>query len=495
MFKRIFVKDIDNWKYWLTIAIIIKVLFFIFNYTQKLPESDGNIIYAVAGDTWHYIAPIENFIKGGGYSPDFRMPGYGAVYLLFRLILAEGAALNALVLAQLFLASVSVYFLALSAYHIFESKALFYGTFYAYLFSTFTSIFDIFLVPESLMTSSLIFALFYFVKGINERKVTALFLSGALLTWCVFLKPVALPLFGLYVFILSFLWIKKHRFGYLKTLKAIALFLVCFLLIDGAWVIRNYKVYGKVIPLQKRLRYADFDDDKILVNIMDFLKSWGGDFTWWDPKAEINWFGYLENSKNIREQIGDIHLPAYIYTSKFNYSSLLKVKEYIGLSRDKNLPNSEQDKFRQLAAEELDKYTLSIRKEKPHIYYIYAPLRRLKKFLFQSGTYNLFKKTYRELNMAELAFKLSMSMLYLFVVIGGLIGMTALFLKNYTINLKFLLAAITLYLIVIFPFVFRLCENRYLILAYPFMLMCAVYSVKASIPAVYFELLVRRNGK
>ena len=97
--------------------------------------------------------------------------------------------------------------------------------------------------------------------------------------------------------------------------------------------------------------------------------------------------------------------------------------------------------------------------------------------------------------MAELAFKLSMSMLYLFVVIGGLIGMTALFLKNYTINLKFLLAAITLYLIVIFPFVFRLCENRYLILAYPFMLMCAVYSVKASIPAVYFELLVRRNGK
>jgi len=46
MFKRIFVKDIDNWKYWLTIAIIIKVLFFIFNYTQKLPESDGNIIYA-----------------------------------------------------------------------------------------------------------------------------------------------------------------------------------------------------------------------------------------------------------------------------------------------------------------------------------------------------------------------------------------------------------------------------------------------------------------
>ena len=79
--------------------------------------------------------------------------------------------------------------------------------------------------------------------------------------------------------------------------------------------------------------------------------------------------------------------------------------------------------------------------------------------------------------MAELAFKLLMSVVYLFVVIGGLIGAVILFLKNYTINLKFLIAAVALYFIVIFPFALRMCENRYLIPGYPFMLVCAVYSV------------------
>ena len=117
----------------------------------------------------------------------------------------------------------------------------------------------------------------------------------------------------------------------------------------------------------------------------------------------------------------------------------------------------------------------SIKKEKPWVYYAYAPLSIFRKSFFHSGTYNLFNKTYVELTVTELIFKILMSLMYLFVVIGGLAGILMLFFKNYMINSKLLIAAISLYCSVIYPFVFRYADLRYFSPAYPFMLVCALY--------------------
>lgn len=475
MLKKIFLQDINNYKYWIIAAIIIKAVFFSFMLSQGAQYRVPGAIYLGKGDSFSYIDPIDNLIENKGYFPDHRMPGYGAIYFLFRLISSKIPALNLLVMLQLILSAASVYFLALTARDIFKSDTLFYASFYAYLFSTYTSIFDASILTESLATSSLIFSLFYFVKAAGRFTYTSLFLSGLFMAWCVFLKAVCLPLLGLFLFMLLIFCARDYKFVFSKTLKAALSFLIVFLVIEGAWIVRNHKVYGRIIPLQKSIDYSHSREDALKTNLFDFVTSWGGDITWWNPKAEINWFEYIDNNENIRSQIKDIRIPSYIYTSEFSHAGLLLTKDYMSFSKDEALPKDEQDRFRRLATERLKAHRLSIKRERPFVYYVYAPLKSFMKFFFHSGTYNLFNKVYTELNIIELLFKLSMSLVYVFVVICGLSGIITLVLKNYAINNKLLIAFIPLYFSTVYPFLFRYYEYRYSVPAYPFMLVCALY--------------------
>lgn len=475
MFKKIFLQGPDRYSYWIIIAIIVKALFFYFNISENIPDRKPGVIYKKGGDTGSYIEPIENFIKKGTYSPDFRMPGYGISYLLFRLIFSNLASLNLLALLQLFLSSISVYILALLVKDIFGSDKWFYASFYLYLFSTFVSIWDIYILTESFAVSGLIFSVFYFVRAMKNFNYASLCLSGLFLTWVVFLRPVSLVLFCLFISILLVVWIRDYRYTYSRIFKGIIVFLMAFLLIDGLWSTRNYKIYKRWIPLQRSITYPEDEKDVLFMSLMPFLQSWGGNIFWWNPKAEINWFEYKHNSPMIRKQIKDIQFPQYIYTSKFNYQDLLDVKDYIARSKDETISKDERDKYTRLTVERLDKYTDSIRKEKPWVYYVYAPLNLFRKFLFHSGTYNLFNRAYTELNLMELMFKVLMSMVYLFVVIAGLGGALILFFKNYTVNGKLLIAAISLYCTIIYPLGFRYAELRYFAPAYPFMLICGLY--------------------
>ena len=473
--QRIFLKDINNYWYWIILVVIIKALFFIFMLSQHVSSTEAGVMYIKGGDTYSYITPVENLISNGMYSPDFRMPGYGALYFLFRLLTFSAGALNLLALTQLFLGALSVYFLALIARDIFEREDLFYMIFYGYLLSTYTSIFDIVILTESLAVSTLIFAVFCFVRGVDKNNNALLFLSGCFLTWCIFLRPFHLPLIGLFIIVLLLLILRSADYSRIKAAKAIIIFLLPFLLIDGAWVARNYKFYGRIIPLQKSTNYSESEKDIILMSLWEFLKSWGGDYVHWNPKAEITWFDYESNVGSIKKQEKDVEFPKYIYTSKFNYDSLVNVKKYIAFSKDESLPAGERIKFRQLAADKLHEYADSIKEEKPYLYYVYAPLQLFKKFLFHSGTYNLFNKTVKELNIIELLFKFLMTLIYLFAIVAGLLGITVLFFKEYRINNKFLVAAIPLYVILFFSIVFRGIEYRYFATAYPFMLICAFY--------------------
>lgn len=488
MFKRIFLQDTDNYKYWIIIAIIVKALFFFFAISENRAVTDTNIIHVTAGDSRTYIEPIENFIKEGNYYPDYRMPGYGIIYLLFRLIFPRVASLNLLVLLQLFLSAISVYVLALTCKEVFKSSRFFYASFYAYLLSTYVSIFDIYILTESFAVSFLIFSVFYFVKAVNKFNYTALFLSGVFLAWCIFLRPVSFLLLAIFIFILAVVWIRNYRYSFSRILKGILIFLLAFLLIDGMWTARNYKIYGEFIPLQKKIVYKEYENDPILRGLFWFGKTWGGDFSWWNPNAEINWFEHKDNSQNIKNQIKDALFPKCIYTSKFNYQSLLTVKDYIRLSKDNTLQEDERNKYALLAAERLNEYTDSIKKEKPFVYYIYAPLRFFRKFLFHSGTYNLLNKPHTDANIIKLIFKILMSLVYLLVVIGGLLGILILCLKNYMINNRLLIAILALYFSTIFPFFFRYCEYRFFAPGYPFMLVCAIYFITL----VYDRLKLRR---
>ena len=193
----------SNWKLWFVLALLVKTAVFIFKIKEPGPNfTDFPESFALAGgDARSYIDPIENLLANGSYFNDYRMPGYGWLHYLLRLMLPLGNALNAMAIIQLLLSSLSVYVLALIARRLFKSDTYFYVCFFLYAISTYVSLYDYQILTESLCASSLIFSVYLLITAETNAR---LFFSGVLLTWSIFLRPIVAPvllLFGVYALI------------------------------------------------------------------------------------------------------------------------------------------------------------------------------------------------------------------------------------------------------------------------------------------------------
>jgi hypothetical protein len=132
-----------NWPVWLTVALVIKSVFFIISLNQGYePHSDARMA-ARTGDSRSYTDPIDHLVEAGSYDPDYRMPGYGAAYALLRVFAARRLALDLLVVVQLFVDVLAVYALALAVLGITRSRVGFLLTFALYCAASTISGFNI----------------------------------------------------------------------------------------------------------------------------------------------------------------------------------------------------------------------------------------------------------------------------------------------------------------------------------------------------------------
>lgn len=462
-----------NWIFWIVIILFIKSYFFL--YKVSIEESNfSNIHYTETfaregGDTLSYFEPIESVLTNGNYFEDFRMPGYGWLYWILRLFLSVAISLNTLVIIQLILSVISVYILAKISYLIFKKESYFYLTIVLYAISTFVSLYDHVLLTESFCTSSLIFSLYFLLK--SKQSANYLLLAGLFLTWCIFLKPVMAPLliwFALYILIKD----GKIRLSISKyNWKQVLLFLIPFIMIDGAWIFRNYGLYKRIIPLTKSIYYTGIEGS-YLGSLFQFMNSYGGSIVNWEPGSDISFF--LPTPDYIKKKI-KVTPPSYIYTSKFNYDSLVVVKELISnivnpkISKDKKRKNEIE------VITKLNVYTKSIKDEKPFLFYVLSRVKVLKTFFVHSGTYNLFLKASFELNTLEWLFKVFYSLLYAIVIIGGCIGSFYLIIKGFKNIDYILISSIGIYIALVFPVLLKMDEFRYFVPGYPLFLLGCVY--------------------
>jgi hypothetical protein len=472
-----FLRDPYKWQFWIFLAFFFKSIIFIFLiYRQDLSPLPG-FRGVIAGDTYTYFSPIDNLITHGAYSPDFRMPGYGLLYFPFAFLFSKTIAYTIIIVLQFIAASLSVYCLAIIAYNIFKSKAMFYLTFYLFAISTYTSLFDTTLLTESFTCSFLIFSVFFLLKALHNRSKTYINLvfSGVFLTEVFFLRPIFAPLFLIFcVLILVFFY--RNKSG--KLMPKLLAFLLPLILIDGAWTTRNYLKHDKFIPATSFYypRIANSYD----LPLYTLVSSWGGANQYWEPDAEIRWFG-VEDGLPPELHNRSVSLPDYIYTSKFNYDSLLALKKQLSIyiSNESN-PNADSVKMKSLLATIRTKcffYANSIKTEKPFLYYIKAPIMRTKHFLVHSGTYNLFVTLTSQLNTVQYCVKILYSLFYLFIIGFGAIGILILFRQSILVTPVIMITAIVVYTIVIHPVVLGVCEKRYFVPAYPFMLIFAAYTI------------------
>jgi hypothetical protein len=480
LLTKFFLRSPSHWQFWVVFAFLCKGLIFLFlicrNDLSTLPGFRG----VIGGDTPSYFQPIDDLIAYGNYTPDFRMPGYGILYIPFAFFFSKCISYNCIIICQFVVASLTVYPLALIAKGLFKSNRLFYLTFYLFAISTYTNLFDSTLYTESFTTSFLILAVFYFLKAIQqESKINLhLFISGLLLTEVIFLRPVFMPVILLFSIVLLVYYFKHKTFK--KPFLKLLLLLSPFLFFEGAWIARNYIKHDKFLPTTTSNGYPGVADS-YYPPLYTFVRSWGGSDQTGEPMAEIRWFGLHDvlppQLHNVK-----VSLPNDIYTSKFNYDSLLVLRnqltEYIsGEDKPSTVHSQKRETLLATIRAKCLLYAASVKNERPFLYYFKAPLKRTKAFLVHSGTPNLFLTLTPQLGPVSYIIKVFYSLLYLGIISLGIIGILLLSMESLRLNPVVLITGLVIYTIIIHPIILGTCEKRFFVPAYPFMLVCAVFAL------------------
>lgn len=456
--------------FWIAVALFIKVSFFVYFNLDVMPSDIGaGTLYECGGDCSSYIGPIENWISNGAYAPDFRLPGYGAIYLVFRAIFNPVGAMNCLVLVQLLFSGVSTYVLARLSSRVFpQSLAVFHGVFLTYALSTYVSVYDRQILTESLMTAASIIGVGLLVLDPpSSIPLRGPLLAGAFLSWAVFLRPVALPLIFLGAI---FLWVSECHSGEAKArrTKAIVALLLPFVLTSAAWGIRSWRVHrtsSAVVPT-----VISPGVEPLWGALIRFHQSWGGNFVYWDPAADIHWFGYVSEDwePTFTPVVKDP--PSWVSTPEFGRDELLSIRDSTLIACNKDIPAEKRAEHRDIAVKRLDVFSEALKRDRPFVYYVLAPIRATFGLLATSGSYILFRRPFAALDLPDRIIKVFMSGLYVFVVVFGLAG---IFFRPSRSPAWVFVAAIPLYIIGVHGVYFRFTENRYVVPAYPFLLIFA----------------------
>ena len=496
-FKRFFLRNPTNYIFWISLAFLIKGLV-PFLLLLKGHRTDPHLLsFGFIGDTPSYTDPIESLLANGNYSPDHRLPGYGAIYFLLRLLFSYNTTYNTIIIVQLIVSSLSVYCLALLFRLVSKSDTIFFLAFYFFLVSSYSNYYDICLMTEPLCSAFLIFGTWYFALYFQKQHIKHLFFSGLFLAWAMFLRPVFAFVLFAYGFIFLIHSIKNRR-NFIKPIFAFAL--TC-ILVDGAWIARNYKVHHAFVPLTNGIYYP-YIGDSYMSHTVEFVQSWGGAVDLPDPHSAISWFGGIlfPGEPDTKEYTYD-SIPDNIYTSKFNKDSLYllrsKVKAFMALQKpavDSFYKSTNKDWFKAFAIlykplkpvsaaaailqndidTRFDKYKNSIKKEKPFLYYVEAPTVLLRKFLFENNADYFKRGQIPGLGKFMVYFY---HFYYLFLLILGITGIILLAWQGIRNNILLLvLCIIPGYTIIIHPLI-RLADNRYLMPAWPFVIGCAAYAL------------------
>lgn len=448
------------------IILLVKLLYTVwFNrYTSDciLP---GSFLANLKGDGKEYAIAAINIKVSGFYFPDVKPPGYSFVIYLALLFADTARALDLVVIFQLLLSSISVYILAKLAFLITRSHFFFLITFFIYGFTSYVTEYDRIILAESFTTSVLIFSIFNLYVGLSTQKKWNLLYAGIGIGIATYLRAAMLA-FTIMLFALCFLAIIKNRKSFKSEAKQLLYLIMPLLLFLTLWGSRNYYYHKKIEPLMYVSGYNAPEQKTYYYDLHVFVCTWSGDMIYWNPTADINWFGCAD-----RFQANDnIILPNYIYTSKYNYQSLVelrkKLRQYDILESDSLLKNE--------ICGLLQSYSLSFKQENPVLYY-FLPLRLAAKFIVNGGgTTSLFNKKFSDLALIEKLFKISMIFFYtiiafLGVFIGIVISIRFLFKKNrsQTDLFKAQMAVFLIFSIFVMCFIFRTSEYRYFVPLFP----------------------------
>ena len=287
------------------------------------------------------------------------------------------------------------------------------------------------------------------------------------------MRPVFFPTIFFFLLILIFQFFKQKK----SLLKLSFLLLMPFMLFESSWIIRNYiqhDVFAPFFATIAKSKSSYFYPNATDSGVCSFLQSFGGNIDYSAPNAEIRCLGFGENS-NFNDHP---KMPSYIYTSKFNADSIAIIrKRFEAVLYDTTITQEQKVDKLEPVYSELTAFALSIKKEKPFVFYIVSPAINFKRFFVHSGTYNLFIQPINQLNFIQLGFKIFYTFFYWFVFLLGVAGIFMLFKNLFQMNILALMLMLVGYTGLIHPLILRVCEVRYFVPMFPLIALFASYAV------------------
>ncbi len=445
----------------LGVALVGKALLTLFLFHQHGTPWSGPW-YVLGGDSMTYIDPAESVVRGEGYGSNYRMPGYALIYLLLRVFLSVENTLNALVIVQSIADVISVVLVADIGWRTTRSLLVHQLTFWITLIAVYVTNCNTFILTESLTTFALTAGLHQFVVNVQDRKPHHLLVAGTLLAWAGFMRPAYLPLIPIACIALLFIrGIPFRRSLFKATLLALPI-----TLIDGLWIVRNLSVNGEFRTTTGSLLTPEFTSG-IKYPVMRMMQAFGCNYVWWDADATIRWFNIREDGPRVT-RVADrmAPIPSRVFTKDYNLDSLWIIRDDVARWYAAS-DSMEKAGLRNRVAERCDRYIASFAREKPFHYHVVSRLSLLRIFVIDSGTEGLMSRPMGLLAWWEKAIKVFYSALYLGAMLLGITGaIVALRGRHFAGALRFVPIAF-LYGILAFPFLVRMCENRYLVVVYP----------------------------
>jgi hypothetical protein len=462
--------NINNAILYISIGIILRLCYFYFLSPHFL--YNGSWI-TIKGDSNDYLNLAENLYNKSTYSMDrygeiehaFRMPGITPFYLFFRLFMEKESSIFCVLIFQTILSGAAIYYLSKISYIFSKSPLAFFFTFILFSISTHLPKYNNLFLNESLASSFLIFGAYQFVTFLNSKKKKNIFLCGCFLGWLVFLRPFSILLLP---FVAILIFINSHK----KNIN-LGLFFIFPILTLITWNVRNYNYNGKVVLLENSGNWlADYPN--AFIDIYDIVKGTGGDLIEWEQNSDINWFfsdKFLHDNFKIKRSLDSI-LPPILFTDELTIELLKEGQVHFSIALDSSTFLSKEiiafhDKK---AVEIFQKFSNNLKENHPFTYHVKSRFRYLNRFLDQN------------IGASVRSFKYPFNVGFTFIdafinFICITIGFTC-FLIGFIINIKSLkhwfIYGLAAYSLLIFPFVLKTSEQRFLILSFPFLIISLV---------------------
>lgn len=450
------------------IALAGRALYGALSMAQLTPADHDGWFYVESGDAALYLDPIDHLIEHGTYKDDYRMPGVGAPYLLFRQFLGPIGSRQAMVILQWLLSGITCYLLALLAWRLTGKHRIGLIVFAVYLLSAYSAWYDSIISSDSLATSALILHAWLLDKALEERKQGLLLLAGLILAWLIFLRPISVLLIVPVAFLAWRFWPSGGKW------RMAVLVLLPFLTLDAAWTTRNWMVNHRFRPLTNQGYQPDYFMQEVRGHAMQFMQCYGGDYIWWNPGADIRWYGVWKGGAPIDDEGRKAkEPPPYVYVEGYTRDSLAWFGPMVRAIESGTLSSADSMRAVQEVNARFDRYAALFRQEAPFQYHVMSRLRMLRNLLAQHGTESMVLTAFEDLSWPMKAFKVTQSALFLSIY--GLFWVALPVLawrwRKQPSMLQVLIPVSAIYLTLIFPLGLRMCEWRYLVLQFPFVLM------------------------